>query len=254
MCDIRVISIYMFSIENFKRPKGQLDALMEIIKIYLLYLSKRGGLLDRYGARMRVLGRLELLEEDMLLTIQRATDRTRNYGDKIINVYFSYTSRDEIAGAIRQTVAGCKIPVEADNVIDDLVRDSSTKRSHSINLDPNLYDGLEKKSLRVGHPMAIYPQNITTKTLTDHMLNAGDPPLDLLIRTSGAHRLSDFLLWQCHEKTRILFPETLWPDFGRWQLFCAIREWQRGEQKLMADSSKVCKHINCFKNSPTVEF
>ncbi|OBT61054.1 hypothetical protein VE03_09145 [Pseudogymnoascus sp. 23342-1-I1] len=156
---------------------------MELFKNCLCDISKPGGLLDRYGVRMRVLGRLELLEPDLLLTIQRTTDLTRNYGDKIINVCIAYTSRDEIAGAIRQTVAGCKIPVEADKFRSDLVRDSSTRRSLHLSSDLSLCDGLDKNSTNIGQPMATSAKNITTETLTDHMLTAGDPPLDLLIRT-----------------------------------------------------------------------
>jgi ditrans,polycis-polyprenyl diphosphate synthase len=285
MCGVRVVTIYAFSIENFKRPKSQVDSIMEVSKLYLCSMSERGGLLDRYGVAMRVLGRLELLDPDVLSTIQRRTDLTRDYGDKILNVCFSYTSRDEIATAIRQTVADCKIPVElshecpalppevykseiikpqsantkiwkqesfcsgsveafrgeADKSRSDLVPDSSTKRSFHFFSPPSLCDDLDEKSVNVGQPMVILLQNITAETLTDRMLTADNPPLDLLIRTSGVRRLSDFLLWQCHQETHVVFLETLWPDFGLWQFFSVIREWQRGKQNLINENRKVRK-------------
>ena len=76
------------------------------------------------------------------------------------------------------------------------------------------------------------PETITAETLTNNMLTAGTPPLDLLVRTSGVKRLSDFLLWQCHEKTSIVFLECLWPEFDLWQFLPVLIEWQWQRRKL----------------------
>jgi ditrans,polycis-polyprenyl diphosphate synthase len=70
------------------------------------------------------------------------------------------------------------------------------------------------------------PETITAGTIEGHMFTAGDPPLDLLIRTSGVKRLSDFMLWQCHEDTEIVFLDCLWPEFDLWQFLPALVEWQ----------------------------
>jgi len=70
------------------------------------------------------------------------------------------------------------------------------------------------------------PELITARTLTDHMYTVGSPPLDLLIRTSGVQRLSDFMLWQCHEHTSIVFLKCLWPEFDLWQFLPVLVEWQ----------------------------
>lgn len=75
------------------------------------------------------------------------------------------------------------------------------------------------------------PETITIQTLNDHMLTADCPPLDLLIRTSGVERLSDFMLWQCHQNTQIVFLETLWPNFGLFQFLPVLWEWQRWVRK-----------------------
>jgi ditrans,polycis-polyprenyl diphosphate synthase len=104
-----------------------------------------------------------------------------------------------------------------------------------------LHDGQDEKQTIVGKTMAISPGDITAETLTNRMLTAGDPPVDLLIRTSGASRLSDYLLWQCHQETQIMFRNVMWPDFGLWQFYSTIREWQKQKQKLMV-KSKVCKY------------
>jgi ditrans,polycis-polyprenyl diphosphate synthase len=75
------------------------------------------------------------------------------------------------------------------------------------------------------------PETITAETLTDSMLTAGAPPLDLLVRTSGVKRLSDFMLWQCHEKTSIVFLDCLWPEFDLWHFLPVLVEWQWQKKK-----------------------
>jgi len=70
------------------------------------------------------------------------------------------------------------------------------------------------------------PESITEETLTNHMFTAGNPPLDLLVRTSGVSRLSDFMLWQCHENTSIVFLKCLWPEFDLWSFLPVLVEWQ----------------------------
>ena len=76
------------------------------------------------------------------------------------------------------------------------------------------------------------PETITAETLNEHMLTAGAPPLDLLVRTSGVERLSDFMLWQCHENTSIVFLKCLWPEFDLWQFLPVLVEWQWQKKKL----------------------
>jgi ditrans,polycis-polyprenyl diphosphate synthase len=68
------------------------------------------------------------------------------------------------------------------------------------------------------------------------MYTAGAPPLDLLIRTSGVERLSDFMLWQCHEHTSIVFLKCLWPEFDLWQFLPVLVEWQWWRRREMGDA------------------
>ena len=80
-------------------------------------------------------------------------------------------------------------------------------------------------------PVYPSPELITPQVLTEHMFTAADPPLDLLIRTSGVERLSDFMLWQCHQDTQIVFLKVLWPDFDLWSFLPVLWEWQWRTQK-----------------------
>lgn len=273
------MTIYAFSIENFKRSKFEVDALMEMAKVKLSQLSQHGDLLDRYGASVRVLGRRDFVRPDVLESIDRAVELTSRNGDAILNICFPYTSRDEITCAIRNTVIDYSTPLDRSQIAagnnvskrpfseshivrnireqapsaepkglgktnaqqnpaeaekaSDSNSDSSTSLSSSTTLNqpnagktttlPELYSSYPPNSDQV---IFLSPETITTKTLDDHMLTAGNPPLDLLVRTSGVERLSDFMLWQCHQNTHLVFLETLWPAFGLMDFLPVLWEWQ----------------------------
>jgi ditrans,polycis-polyprenyl diphosphate synthase len=82
------------------------------------------------------------------------------------------------------------------------------------------------------------PSSITSQSLTENMDTVNGPLPDILIRTSGVTRLSDFLLWQCHQKTDIQFVDLLWPEFKPWNLFLIIARWQRRKAVSERDQSK----------------
>jgi hypothetical protein len=76
------------------------------------------------------------------------------------------------------------------------------------------------------------PESITANTLTAHTFTGlRSPPLDLLIRTSGVERLSDFMLWQCHQETEIVFLKCMWPEFDLWKFLPVLLEWQWRRRK-----------------------
>ena len=76
------------------------------------------------------------------------------------------------------------------------------------------------------------PETITAETINSHSYTAECPPLDIFIRTSGVTRLSDFMLWQCHENTQIFFLKCLWPEFDLWHFVPILLEWQWRQKKL----------------------
>lgn len=83
------------------------------------------------------------------------------------------------------------------------------------------------------------PESITVETLDKHMYTANDPPLDIFVRTSGVERLSDFMLWQCHQNTQIFFIDTLWPDFDLQHFIWILLEWQWRQKQKDRDVSLV---------------
>lgn len=97
-----------------------------------------------------------------------------------------------------------------------------------LNINPHQF------SLLTQEESGIYPdpEAITEKILDDHMFTAGLPPLELLVRTSGVERLSDFMLWQCHQDTEIVFLKCLWPEFDLWTFLPVLVEWQWRKRKV----------------------
>lgn len=83
------------------------------------------------------------------------------------------------------------------------------------------------------------PESITVETLDKHMYTANDPPLDIFVRTSGVERLSDFMLWQCHQNTQVFFIDTLWPDFDLQHFIWILLEWQWRQKQKDRDESLV---------------
>lgn len=284
------VTIYAFSIENFKRSKYEVDGLMEMAKVKLKQLVQHGELLDRYGARVRVLGQRELIKPDVLEAVDRAVQMTSRNGKCILNICFPYTSREEITSAIRNTVVeysqpisqsetdmGRKSPFKEERIANTIRSQhlthhkeisppsspptyleperlrspsssttslSSISQSHSdqdhdtssvststtLHQDdsspPSGLNPLSKIIAPHSEPQYPNPENITAETLSSHMYTGSDPPVDLLVRTSGVCRLSDFLLWQCHETTQIVFLDVLWPDFDLWSFLPVLWEWQ----------------------------
>lgn len=280
------VTIYAFSIENFKRSKYEVDALMDMAKIKLVQLSQHGELLDRYGARIRILGQRELIKPDVLEAMDRAVKTTEHNNKCVLNVCFPYTSREEITTSIRRTVEEYTKPVKQqrseqdkrspfrEERIERAIREkslsdhskqssylqppglrsssSSTSSLSDYSSDPSVFEhdnsslsssttlhpdpysnsttppseSHPKSDLSSPSPIYPSPELITSSTLSSHMFTASDPPLDLLVRTSGVERLSDFMLWQCHQDTQIVFLSVLWPEFDLWSFLPVIWEWQ----------------------------
>ncbi|KAK9236129.1 putative undecaprenyl diphosphate synthase-domain-containing protein [Lipomyces kononenkoae] len=183
---IKVVTVYAFSIENFKRPTVEVDALMEIARTKLLQIIHHGDLADRFGISIRVLGQRSMIPPDVLAAIDKSTEMTKRNTTAILNICFPYTSRDDIATSMREIV----------------------KRSEKHELDPEMID---------------------EKTLEQHMFTKDCPPLDILVRTSGVERLSDFMLWQSHQDCTVEFVDCLWPEFEPWRFGSILLRWSRSK-------------------------
>ncbi|KAF9961465.1 cis-prenyltransferase [Mortierella alpina] len=180
---VKVVTVYAFSIENFKRPPDQVETLMELAKTRLVEMCEHSGIIKLAGVSIRVLGDDSLLPEDVREVVRRAVDSTKMNNRAILNICFPYTSRQELAAVTRSLVSG----VEA----------------HDLD-----------------------PSDITTNTLENSLYTRSCPPLDILIRTSGEIRLSDFMLWQSSRSCHIEFVDCYWPEFTFWKLLPILLRYQ----------------------------
>ncbi|XP_066595345.1 dehydrodolichyl diphosphate synthase complex subunit DHDDS isoform X2 [Prorops nasuta] len=192
---ISEVTVYAFSIENFKRTKEEVDCLMELASQKFQRLLDEKEKLMEHGVCVRVIGNLSLIPDKVKRHIAEAMFLTKDNNNAILNVAFAYTSRDEITYAIKDVLDGVKsTDIKIEDINDDL-------------LSKCLY---------------------TYKS----------PDPDLLIRTSGEHRLSDFLMWQC-TNTYIHFVNVLWPEFSVWDFLRAIFFYQRYYSQLIKEQGNI---------------
>lgn len=131
--------------------------------------------------------------------------------------------KPEALEPIRESVSPTPTSIPSDDQ-DDAVSTATTLHSDTVPV----------KGIDGEEPVAIYPnaETITSETIDKHMYTADCPPLDIFVRTSGVERLSDFMLWQCHQDTQIFFLKCFWPEFDLWHFLPVLVEWQwRQKQK-----------------------
>jgi undecaprenyl diphosphate synthase len=189
---IQYLTLYAFSVENWLRPREEVDALMELLKEYLHSEIKK---LMKHDIRLMVIGNIGILKEPVRILLSEAMEKSAHNRGMVLNLALSYGGRDEIVEAVRS-----------------IAEDS-----------------------RVGK---IRPRNITKELFSKYLYTAEIPDPDLLIRTSGEYRLSNFLLWQT-AYTELYFTDVLWPDFRRKHLMEAIYDFQRRERRFGLTSDQL---------------
>jgi len=181
---IRYLSLYAFSVENWNRPKDEVDTLM---KYLARYLKNEIGELDRNNVRLEAIGQIwrlpELVQEQLRKT---KAALAKNNGLTLI-LCLSYGGRTEIVDAVREIAALAKTG-------------------------------------------SIDPAEINERTVAEHLYTRHWPDPDLLIRTSGELRVSNFLLWQI-SYAEFVVTETLWPEFRKPQLYAALEEYTRRHRR-----------------------
>jgi len=182
--DIKYLTLYTFSVENWKRPREEVAALMR-----LLSRTTRREIdeLNRNNVRLITTGRIGGLSRTRREVLARATEKTKDNDGLVLNLALNYGGRSEIIDAVR--------------AISMLVRS--------------------------GH---IEIGEINEELFSSYLYTSELPDPDLLIRTSGEMRISNFLLWQT-SYTELFVTDVLWPDFGRVELFKAVIEYQRRERR-----------------------
>lgn len=182
---IQALTLYAFSVENWKRPRAEVDTLWRLLRVYL---RRELPEIMRNGIRFTCMGRLDALPAQVRLELEAAVDATtRNTGMRL-NVAINYSGRAELVDALNAIVQ--------DALLEGRLRD-----------------------LRIDE-----------QTIASRLYTAGLPDPDLLIRTSGEMRISNFLLWQI-AYAELYVTDTLWPDFRRADLLHAILDYQKRDRR-----------------------
>jgi len=189
---IKFLTLYAFSTENWKRPKLEVTALMQL---WVNTISKEINDLDKNNVRLLTIGNIESLPKDCYNELLYAKEKTKNNTGLSLVLALSYSSKWEITDAIK------KIAWEIEN-----------KKLSSDSIDES--------------------------TLDNYLNTFNMPDPELLIRTSGEYRISNFLLWQI-AYAELYFTNKHWPDFRKEDLFEAIFDFQNRERRFGLISEQI---------------
>jgi undecaprenyl diphosphate synthase len=180
---LQVLTLYAFSVENWKRPRKEVLTLMNLLKEYVRLELKN---VHKNNIRFRAIGRIEELDPSVRTELERAVRLTRENSGMLLNVALNYSGRAELV---------------------------------------DTFNRLLQEIGQNGHKPPV-----DEKLISQFLYTAGIPDPDLLIRTSGEMRISNFLLWQI-AYSEIYITPTFWPDFRRRHLLEAIFEYQQRERR-----------------------
>ena len=177
---IKYVTVYAFSTENWKRPKAEVDYLMDLLMDYLINSEKT---LSGENVVIRAIGSRKELSEEMQRQIIKTEEFTKNNTGVVMNIALNYGGREELLNAMTSIAEDVKSG---------------------------------EKDI----------ENLTEADIENALYTSGQPDVDLLIRTSGEMRLSNFMLWQV-SYAEMWFTHKLWPDFKPTDLISAIYDYQQ---------------------------
>jgi len=177
---IKHVTLYGFSTENWNRPEDEVISLLRLLEETV---NKEALELHKQGVKIRHLGRLEGLPQGLQLTINRATELTKNNTGMTLSLALNYGGRGEIIDAVRHIIV----------------------------------DGVS-------------PQNIDENLFSNYLYTAGLPDVDLIIRTGGELRISNFLIWQA-SYSEFYFTDVLWPDFDEKEIEKALLAYSQRQRR-----------------------
>lgn len=189
---VQNLTLYAFSTENWKRPKSEVDTLMNLL---IKSLKKELKTLQENDIKLQTIGNISLLPNSAKAELDEVIEKTSSNKRMTLSLALSYGSREELIHAIKTISDKVK-----NNIISTSEIDESIINQH------------------------LYTQNL--------------PDVDLLIRTSGEYRISNFLLWQI-AYAELYFTEVLWPDFTEDHLYDAIISYQKRERRFGKTSEQI---------------
>lgn len=175
---IKMLTLYAFSTENWKRPKDEVNVLMDLL---VEFMKSKLNELHENNVKINAIGDLSKLPERVQAEIKRTMALTKDNTGLIVNMALNYGGRAELVEAVR-------------------------------------------------HIVVEQPDKITEQTISEHLYTAGMPDPDIIIRTSGETRLSNFLLYQC-AYSELVFTDTLWPDFDKVEYLSILKRYENADRR-----------------------
>lgn len=189
---IEFLTLYAFSTENWKRPKLEVDTLMNLL---VSSLKKELKTLHKNNISLNAIGNIDSLPSKAYAELQEVIEKTSKNNGMVLTLALSYGAREEIKHAVQEI------------------------------------------SLKVKNNI-ISPENIDDTIINSHLYTHNLPDVDLLVRTSGEHRISNFLLWQI-AYAELYFMDVFWPDFREQHLAEAIKNYQNRERRFGKTSEQL---------------
>ncbi|MDO4728009.1 MAG: isoprenyl transferase [Bacteroidota bacterium] len=189
---IKHLTLYAFSTENWNRPKAEVEALM---KLLVKAIKTEIARLHQNNIKFEVIGNINDLPKSVREPLDEAINKTKDNTGMLLSVALSYGSREELVRCVK--------------VISEKVKNN-----------------------------LISVEDIDELVINQHLYTQNLPDVDLLIRTSGEHRISNFLLWQI-AYSELYFTEVLWPDFEEKNLYEAIISYQKRERRFGKTSEQI---------------
>ena len=206
---VKFLTLYTFSTENWSRPSNEISALMGLV-----LTSLEDEIFMKNNVRFRVIGDVKRLPDDVQQKLHETEEHTAKNDKMTMVVALSYSSRWEITEAVRQIVTE----------VNDM----------ELPLPQN-----KLKKLATG---GIRAEDITEEFISQHLCTNFMPDPELLIRTGGELRISNYLLWQC-AYSEFYFCDTYWPDFNEEALHKAIADYQGRQRRFGKTEAQVEEEV-----------
>ncbi|OVA00669.1 Decaprenyl diphosphate synthase-like [Macleaya cordata] len=201
---VKYVTIYAFSVDNFNRRPEEVKSVMDLMQEKIEELLKQESIVNSFGIRLHFIGNLKLLNETTRAAAEKAMAATAKNDNAVLLICVAYTSTDEIMHAVQESCNEklCKIQELK----------SSGSGGDLIGVDDQEFA-------------------IKLSDIEKHMYMSVSPEPDILVRTSGAYRLSNFLLWQTTH-SYLYSPVALWPEISFWHLVWVVLNFQRVQPTL----------------------
>lgn len=213
---VKYVTVYAFSIDNFKRRPNLVKFLMDLMLEKIEQLLDKEGLVNQYGLRIYFFGNLKLLSEPVRAAVEKVMKATEKNKRAVLLVCVPYASTDEIVNAVKES---------CENKRREIQTHVATKLANGASEGVEVMEELRKLA------------NINLVDVEKHMYMGIAPDPDILIRSSGETRLSNFLLWQT-ANCPLYSPAALWPELDIRHLVWAVLNFQRSYQYLEKKKQK----------------